>query len=190
MKKLLIAFFVIFTFGFYVVYQNSGDNALPTMIPPTQAAVPVATSSAVQSNPPAPVSGPTPPTPSPATATLNPPTPSPAPKPTPSAAVPPTPPKPRGLYANGSYVGSSADAYYGYVQVKAIIQNGKIADVQFLDHPQDRRTSEMINNYAMPYLTQEAIQAQSANVDGVSGATDTSMAFRESLASALAQAKN
>lgn len=94
-----------------------------------------------------------------------------------------------GQYKNGSYTGSIADAYYGNVQVKAVIQNGKIANVQFLQHPSDRGTSIEINNYAMPILAQEAIQVQNSNVDIVSGATETSLAFRDSLASALAQAK-
>ena len=95
-----------------------------------------------------------------------------------------------GAYKNGEYLGSVADAYYGNVQVKAIIRGGKIADVQFLDHPSDRSTSIEINNYAMPILTSEAIQAQSAQVDIVSGASDTSAAFKESLTVALAKAKN
>lgn len=92
-------------------------------------------------------------------------------------------------YVDGSYTGSAADAYYGTVQVKTIIRSGIIADVQFLQHPSDRSTSVYINNQAMPLLTQEAIQAQSAQVSGVSGATFTSQAFQQSLASALAQAK-
>ncbi|MCX6782570.1 MAG: FMN-binding protein [Candidatus Levybacteria bacterium] len=90
---------------------------------------------------------------------------------------------------NGEYIGALTDAYYGNVQVKAVIQNGKIADVQFLQYPNDRRTSIEINTQAMPYLKQEAIQAQNANVDIVSGATQTSRAFRESLQSALDKAK-
>lgn len=48
----------------------------------------------------------------------------------------------------------------------------------------------MINNQAMPMLRSEAIQAQSANVDTVSGATMTSEAFIQSLQSALDQAAN
>ena len=83
-----------------------------------------------------------------------------------------------------------ADAYYGNVQVQAIVQSGKLADVKFLDYPQTHQTSVYINSQAMPYLTQEAIQAQSANVNIVSGATFTSQAFIQSLASALSQAKN
>jgi uncharacterized protein with FMN-binding domain len=75
------------------------------------------------------------------------------------------------------------------VQVKAVIQAGKIADVQFLQYPNDRRTSIRINNIAMPYLITEAIQAQSAQVDVISGATLTSQAFAQSLQSALATAK-
>ncbi len=96
----------------------------------------------------------------------------------------------RGIYKNGDYTGNIADAYYGNVQVKAIVSGGKITDVQFLDYPNDRQNSIRINTYAMPILKSEAIKVQSAKVDVVSGATATSEAFQESLASALAQAKN
>lgn len=93
-----------------------------------------------------------------------------------------------GSYKDGEYIGSMADAYYGNVQVKITISSGKIADVQFLQYPSDRRTSVEINTQAMPYLRQEAIQSQNAQVDTISGATQTSRAFRESLQSALNQA--
>ncbi len=92
-------------------------------------------------------------------------------------------------YKDGSYTGASSDAFYGYVQVKATISGGQLTDVSFLDYPQDRANSIAINDYAMPILKQQAIKAQSAQVDGVSGATDTSMAFMQSLGDALKQAK-
>ena len=95
-----------------------------------------------------------------------------------------------GAYTDGSYTGTPTDAYYGTVQVKAVITNGQLADVQFMQYPSDRSTSRYINSQAMPLLTQEAIQAQNANVSGVSGATFTSQAFQQSLASALVLAKN
>ena len=76
------------------------------------------------------------------------------------------------------------------MRVQTIIRNGKIANVQFLEYPSDRRTSVRINNFAVPLLQQEAIQAQTANVDFISGATLTSQAFEMSLQSALNQAKN
>lgn len=102
----------------------------------------------------------------------------------------PTPtPKPKGQYADGTYTGGSADAYYGMVQVEAIVQGGKLTNVKFLQYPNTHSTSVFINQQAMPYLTQEAIAAQSANVNIISGATFTSQAFQQSLASALAQAK-
>jgi uncharacterized protein with FMN-binding domain len=114
-----------------------------------------------------------------------------------STSSAPPPPQPSiiatkpaaGQYTDGSYIGSSADAYYGTVQVKAIIQNGKLANVAFLQYPNSHENSILINGEAMPLLTQEAIQAQNAQVDGVSGATFTSEAFKQSLASALVQAK-
>jgi uncharacterized protein with FMN-binding domain len=93
------------------------------------------------------------------------------------------------LLKDGSYTGSVTDALWGYIQVKAVIQNGKITDVQFLQYPNERDRSVMINSYADPQLTSEAIQAQSANVDVVTGATDSSEAFIQSLSDALSQAK-
>lgn len=92
-------------------------------------------------------------------------------------------------YKDGSYTGNAADAYYGYIQVKATISGGKLTDVTFLQHPNDQRESIQINGEAMPLLKQEAITAQSAHIDGVSGATDTTQAFIESLGNALNQAK-
>ncbi len=96
----------------------------------------------------------------------------------------------KSLYKDGEFTGDSVDAYYGNVQVKAVIQNGKISDVQFLDYPHDRSTSVRINSQATPQLTSEAISAQSANVDIISGATATSEAFIQSLQSALNKAKS
>lgn len=122
----------------------------------------------------------------------------PTPKPTPVQTVPtpvtptpiPTPtPQPKGKYVNGTYTGQAADAYYGTVQVQVTVSGGKIADVQFLQYPSDRNTSRYINGQAMPILISEAIQVQSAQVDGVSGASDTSGAFQQSLGSALTQAR-
>ena len=107
-----------------------------------------------------------------------------------NGAITPTAPSTNGaLYKDGAYTGSVADAQWGNIQVKAIIKNGKITDVQFLQYPNERNRSVEINNYADPQLTSEAIQAQSANVDTISGATDTSDAFIQSLSDALALAK-
>lgn len=91
-------------------------------------------------------------------------------------------------YKDGTYTGSVTDAYYGNVQVQVTISNGKITDVQFLQYPNDNRTSQFVNSQAMPLLRSEALQAQSANVDIVSGASQTSQAFQQSLSSALQQA--
>jgi uncharacterized protein with FMN-binding domain len=96
---------------------------------------------------------------------------------------------PGSIYKDGSYTGSVADAQWGVVQVKAVITHGKITDVQFLQYPNDRNRSIEINGYADPQLTTEAIQAQSANVDIVTGATDSSDAFMQSLSDALSQAR-
>jgi uncharacterized protein with FMN-binding domain len=179
MKKFLLSFFVFGASAVYVVYQSLGSPAAaqaPVATTQTQTtSTPVATTQTTTAAPP--------PTPTP--------TPTPKPTPAPTPAPTPTPaPKPKGQYADGSYTGAAADAYYGLVQIQAVIQGGKLTAVNFLQYPSDRSTSRYINSQAMPLLQQEAIQAQSANVSGVSGASDTSMAFVQSLGDALAQAKN
>jgi uncharacterized protein with FMN-binding domain len=93
-------------------------------------------------------------------------------------------------YNDGVYTGDVADAFYGFVQVKITISSNKISDVEFLEYPNDRSTSVQISNFAMPRLRSEALSAQSASVNVVSGATQTSRAFMESLSSALAKAKS
>ena len=111
--------------------------------------------------------------------------------PTPSQSSPqPTMPMMHmGVYRDGSYNGSVEDAFYGYIQVAAVITNGKLTDVLFLQYPNDNRTSIYVNSQALPLLKQEAIAAQSANVDIISGASQTSPAFAKSLQNALAKAK-
>ncbi|MBU6323309.1 MAG: FMN-binding protein [Patescibacteria group bacterium] len=178
MKKAILSAIVLFFSVVYAFSQNAG-NAAPVSV-------------AVTSSPAAPVTSGTSPAPAPAnTASASTPPPSTKPAPAPAPAPAPVPaPKPKGLYADGTYTGSVADAYYGYVQVEVNVSGGKISNVTFLQYPSDRSTSRYINSQAMPYLTQEALAAQSANVNIVSGATDTSMAFQQSLADALAKAKN
>jgi uncharacterized protein with FMN-binding domain len=92
-------------------------------------------------------------------------------------------------YKDGTFTGSVEDAYYGNVQVSATIASGKITAVNFLQYPNDNPNSMYVNSQAVPYLKQEAVQAQSANVNIITGATLTSQAFIQSLATALNQAK-
>jgi uncharacterized protein with FMN-binding domain len=92
-------------------------------------------------------------------------------------------------YKDGAFTGDPVEILWGIVQVKAVIQDGKIADVQFLQMPFDRARSVEITDFAKPLLKSEAIKAQSAEVDLVSSATMTSIGFRQTLASALARAK-
>lgn len=106
-----------------------------------------------------------------------------------AVAVTPSPAS-SGQYKDGTYTGSVADAFYGNIQVEAVISGGKITDVKFLQYPNDRGESIQVNDRAMPLLTSEAIKAQSANVDVVSGATQSSEAFAQSLSAALSQAKS
>ncbi|HUZ93182.1 MAG TPA: FMN-binding protein [Candidatus Paceibacterota bacterium] len=90
---------------------------------------------------------------------------------------------------DGTYTGKVADAFYGNLQAAVTIQGGKIVDVQFPQYPNASGHTSEVSSFALPALKQEAIQAQSANVNIVSGATQDSQAFQVSLADALAQAK-
>ena len=81
-------------------------------------------------------------------------------------------------------VGSTVQTRYGPVQVSVTFTNGKISAVQALQTPSGHESTQ-INAYAAPILAQEAVAANSANIDTVSGATFTSQAYAQSLQSAI-----
>ncbi len=84
--------------------------------------------------------------------------------------------------------GDAASTKYGPVQVEITVANGTIADVSVIDYPSDNGKDQQINARALPTLVQETLDAQSADIDMVSGATYTSDGYVESLQSALDQA--
>lgn len=91
-------------------------------------------------------------------------------------------------YADGTYTGPAASAYYGNVQLQVTIKNGQVVGFSLLDYPRHTSTSEAINRQALPMLAQEVLTAQSASVNVVSGATLSSEAFAQSVGGALAEA--
>lgn len=174
MKKFTLAAIIIGTFILFSLLYNHPDTlALP---PNSSADSGVSVSPSPTSDVPAASGTADPPT---VTGTAIPPT-----------AAPPTATRTaNGLYKNGAYTGSVADAQWGNVQVRVVIQQGRMTNVAFLQYPNERSRSVRINSYADPRLISEAIQAQSARVNTVTGATDSSDAFIQSLSVALSQAK-
>ena len=83
--------------------------------------------------------------------------------------------------------GTEIDTRYGPVQVQVTVTNGKIASVTATQLPSGGRSGR-ISDYAAPILSGEAMTAQSAQIDLVSGATYTSSAYEQSLQAALDQA--
>ena len=120
-----------------------------------------------------------------------------------SAAAPsPTRPSPTGqpAAAGSSPTGPSTaadqivsgpvvDNRYGPVQVRVTLRSGRIVDVTAVQLPSDRNRSRAISNYAAPILRQEALAAQGAQIDSVSGASYTSDGYAQSLQAALEQAR-
>lgn len=85
----------------------------------------------------------------------------------------------------GTFTGSAADTRYGPVQVQITVADGKITDAQAVEYPQESGRDVRINSAAVPELNQETLQAQSARIDTVSGATYTSEGYQQSLQSAI-----
>ena len=81
--------------------------------------------------------------------------------------------------------GQATDTRYGPVQVQITVRRGHLVRVDAIDYPQGGGRDQEINSRAIPQLDQEALQAQSAQIDTVSGATYTSDGYRTSLQSAL-----
>ena len=104
----------------------------------------------------------------------------------PPSAPPTAPPPP--VAASGQATGQVSETPFGPVQVRISYANGKITDVVAVQVPSDRFRSQAIAAYAVPILRSEALQAQSAQIDTVSGATYTSEGYAMSLQSALDQA--
>lgn len=94
------------------------------------------------------------------------------------------------IYKDGTFIGDVASTIYGNVQVAAVISGGKIADIKMLKYPNDRENSTEISKASLPILKKEAIAVQSAQVDIVSGATQTAEGFQQSLGSALTKAQS
>lgn len=190
MKKFLLSFGLVVVFAFYVMLSSSRSANQPLAMVSN---VPITSTVPIQIPSPSPIVSK--PTAIPATtaATSNSVSVKSAPKSTPSISPNPSPVVPAanvGLYKDGTYTSPVVDAYYGNVQIAINVSGGRLTDVSFLQYPSDRRTSQQINSRAMPALKSEAIAAQSAKVDMVSGATATSQAFAQSLSTVLAQAAN
>jgi uncharacterized protein with FMN-binding domain len=98
-----------------------------------------------------------------------------------------TPASPTANNVNGVFTGPAVEMEYGPVQVALDVQGGKIIDVKALQYPVDRPRSQFINSQAVPLLRSEVLQAQSANINVISGATFTSEAFASSLQAAIGQ---
>jgi uncharacterized protein with FMN-binding domain len=84
--------------------------------------------------------------------------------------------------------GSTIDTQWGPVQLQVTLTDGKITKVTALQLPDGNQRDREINDFAVPQLTQEALSAQSARIDAVSGATYTSDGYIRSLQSALDKA--
>jgi hypothetical protein len=84
--------------------------------------------------------------------------------------------------------GDSTDTRWGPVQVRIIVDGSRITDVTVVDYPNGNGRDQQINAQALPILVQETLDAQSANIDMVSGATVTSEGYLGSLQSAIDQA--
>ena len=87
---------------------------------------------------------------------------------------------------NGTFTGPSVFVNYGNVQVKITVVNGRITDAVAVQAPSGR--NDRWTNMAVPILKQQTLAAQSANIQGASGASYTSYGWYTSLQGALAQA--
>ncbi|MEU4191604.1 FMN-binding protein [Kribbella sp. NPDC026611] len=81
--------------------------------------------------------------------------------------------------------GDVVDTQYGPVQVEITVRAGRITKARALRRPSGDGQTDQINGYAIPQLDRQAVAAQSAQLDTVSGATFTSDGYSRSLQSAI-----
>ena len=110
--------------------------------------------------------------------------------PTASASQTPTPVKttaaPAPVTKSGTFTGPSIDVKYGFVQVKITVVDGRITDAVAVKAPSGK--NDRYTNMAVPILKKQTLAAQSANIQGASGASYTSYGWYTSLQGALNQA--
>ena len=87
---------------------------------------------------------------------------------------------------NGTFTGPSVNVNYGNVQVKITVVNGRITDAVAVKAPTGK--NDRWTNMAVPILKEQTLKAQSANIQGVSGASYTAYGWQTSLHGALALA--
>ena len=88
-----------------------------------------------------------------------------------------------------SAVGNDIQYQYGDIELKVTVGGKRITDVSVVKEDITDPRSQQIDAYALPELRSEAMQAQSAKIDGVSGASYTSAAYEQSLQSAIDKLK-
>ena len=93
-----------------------------------------------------------------------------------------------GSSSSGTVAGETAQTRWGPVQVQITVAAGKITAVDAVQYPNGNGRDQEINAHALPLLAQEALAAQSAQIDLVSGATVTSDGYVQSLQSAIDRA--
>ena len=103
---------------------------------------------------------------------------------TPTAAATTAPATPAAI--NGTFTGPSVNVNYGNVQVKITVVNGRITDAVAVKAPTGK--NDRYTNMAVPTLKAQTLKAQSANIQGVSGASYTSYGWFTSLQGAIALA--
>jgi uncharacterized protein with FMN-binding domain len=89
---------------------------------------------------------------------------------------------------SGTVTGDATQTQYGTVQVRITVAGGKITKAEAVQAPKGG-LSDQKTAMAVPRLNQEAVAAQSARIDAVSGATYTSDGYKKSLQSALDRMK-
>jgi uncharacterized protein with FMN-binding domain len=104
----------------------------------------------------------------------------------PAAAATPAPTTNSKTSINGTFTGPSVNVNYGNVQVKITVVNGRITDAVAVKAPSGK--NDRYTNMAVPILKAQTLKAQSANIQGASGASYTSYGWFTSVQGALAQA--
>ncbi len=106
---------------------------------------------------------------------------------TPSTVAPATPTT--AATVTRTFNGPVVTTDYGDVQVRVTMRGTQLVDVQALQLPFDRSRSQQISAEAAPMLRSEALRAQSANINAISGASYTSGGYIQSLQGAIDRAR-
>jgi uncharacterized protein with FMN-binding domain len=88
-----------------------------------------------------------------------------------------------------TFTGTREENPYGAVQLEITVDGSRMVDIRAIEMPDSESRSDQLSDQVSVQLEAEALREQGADLDTVSGATETAISYRDSLRAAIEEWK-